>query len=90
MMTRHILSQHVLQSTTHSFNHSITFWVVWRGSGLFHVEQHTHFLEQLGFKASSLVGVDLFWRTVPSFTSFSATVFASWFGIANASFHFVK
>ena len=55
LMIRHILSQHVLQGTFHSLNHSITFWVVWRGSGLVRVEQHTQFLEQLGFEVSSLV-----------------------------------
>ena len=69
-MIRHILSQHVLQGTVHSFNHSITFLVVWRGSVLVHIEQHTYFLEQLGFKVLSLVGVDLFWRSKPGNDSF--------------------
>ena len=60
-----VLSQHVLQGTVHSFNHSITFWVVWRGSGLVHVEQYTYFLEQLGFEVSSRVRVDSFWCSIP-------------------------
>lgn len=41
LMIQHIPSQHVLQGTVHLLNHSITFWLVWRGSGLIHVEQHT-------------------------------------------------
>ena len=64
LMIRHILSQHVLQSTVHSFNHSITLWVVWRGSGLVYLEQQTHFLKQLGFEVSSLIWMDLFWRSI--------------------------